>query len=168
MNKIVSDSSPIIHLSEIEQIECLSLFQPVFVPQPVYREIKAKNLPGFEEIDKEFFQVEPVTRSDSELIKILTKQYKLSDTDACVLALAQRIKAKYVFTDDLELRDVTRLTGLTPVGTIGILVRAYRENLLSIKKLNLALDNLLSKSSLYITEELILQVKKVVKKNRRG
>ena len=159
----ISDSGPIIHLSEIGQIGCLSLFQPVFVPKPVYEEIKAKSLPGFEEIDREFFCVERITRADSAHIKNISKRYKLSLTDASVLALAHRIKAKIVFTDDLEIREVAKLIGLTPAGTMGILIRAYRENHLSIKKLDVALDNLLSKSSLYITEELILQVKKAVK-----
>ena len=162
----VSDSGPIIHLSEISQIECFSTFQPVFVPKPVYEEIKTKNLAGFEEIDKDFFQVKVITRADSELIKNLSNRFKLSHTDSSVLVLAHRIKAKIVFTDDLELRDAAKLIGLTPVGTIGILIRAYRERHLSIKKFDEALDNLLSKSSLYITKKLILQVKKVIKRKK--
>lgn len=87
----------------------------------------------------------------------------MSRADASVLALAHRMGAEIVFTDDLDLRDAVKSRKMIPVGTIGILLRAYREGQLSKRKLNGALDDLLDLSSLFITKELIAQTKRIVK-----
>lgn len=164
---VVTDNGPIIHLSEIGQIECLNLFRPVCVPSLIYEEIKAKRGPGFGEIEGEVFEIKKIIKKDDNLIETFSEHYILSRPDASVLALAYRMGAEIVFTDDLDLRDAVKSRKMTPVGTIGILLRAYREGQLSNRKLNEALDDLLDRSSLFITKELIAQAKKAIKRKTR-
>ena len=160
---VACDSGPIIHLSEIGHVECLDLFRPVYVPYPIYMEIKAKRGPGFEEIDGEPFKVKKVIKKDQKFIIEFSDNYLLSEADASVLALAHRMKAEIVFTDDLDLRDAVRSHRIIPVGTVGILIRAYREGEVSKRKLDKSLDDLLNISSLFITKELIAHAKRTVK-----
>ncbi len=142
------------------------MFRTVYVPYPIYEEIKSKRGPGFEEIEGEVFEIKKVIKRDQKLIETFSEQYILSQADASVLALAHRMEAEIVFTDDLDLRDAVKSHRIIPVGTIGILLRAYREGELSNKKLNKSLDNLLDLSSLFITKELIAQAKRAVKIKR--
>lgn len=160
----VCDSGPIIHLSEIGLIECLDLFSPVYIPHAIYEEIKAKRGPGFGEVEGGIFEIRKAYKKDQKLIETFLEHYILSQADASVLALAKRLGAEIVFTDDLDLRDAVKSQKMTPVGTIGILLRAHREGYLSMGDINGALDDLLDRSSLYITGGLMAMAKRAVRR----
>jgi predicted nucleic acid-binding protein len=58
---VVSNTSPIISLSSINQIDLLKkLFGKVYIPQAVYDEIKSKTSFGYNEIDQDFFKVKTI------------------------------------------------------------------------------------------------------------
>jgi predicted nucleic acid-binding protein len=160
----VTDTGPVIHLSEIGLINCFKLFKPVYVPEIVHKELTTIAGPGFKEIKREFFEIKTIAKKHIKQIEKISNNYKLTFNDAYVIVSANILKAKIIFTDDLELRDAVKLNGLIPVGTIGILVRSYREKLLTRNKLDKALDNLVKESSLYITDELIYKVKTAIER----
>ena len=55
---VVSNTTPIITLASIGQIELLQkLFGKVYIAQAVYRELKAKRYYGYDEVDSEIFEV---------------------------------------------------------------------------------------------------------------
>lgn len=67
---VVTDSGPIIHLSEIGQVDCLNMFHPVYVPSAIYEEIKAKRGPGFKEIDREIFEIKKSLKRIRNLLRV--------------------------------------------------------------------------------------------------
>ena len=59
--KIVCNSTPIISLATIGQIDLLpQLFGTIRIPRAVYRELKSKKAPGYQEIDASYFEVNDV------------------------------------------------------------------------------------------------------------
>lgn len=163
----VSDSGPIIHLSEIRQTKCFTLFKRIIISSQIYDEIKKSELAGFYEIDQKLFQTEHLSKKEIKNAELLAKKYKLSFTDATVIQLARQNDVNIILTDDLEVRDVGKVEGLTPVGSIGVLLRAYREHIISREELITSLDNLLGASTLYITSDLIQKVKQAIEEYRK-
>ena len=54
----VTDTGPVIHLSEIGLIDCFKQFKPVFVPESVHNELTTIVGPGFKEIKRGFFEIQ--------------------------------------------------------------------------------------------------------------
>ena len=84
----------------------------------------------------------------------------MSSNDAIVLAHAVFHHASLLTTDDLELRELSKREGISPIGSVGILLRAFREGIYDRKQLFKKLDRLILDSSLYITMDLIEFVKR--------
>ena len=90
----------------------------------------------------------------------LIKTYNLTKNDGLVLSHAKSIKANILLTDDLELREFAKFEKIKTVGSIGILLRSFKIGLCDRDRLFEVLDQLLYKSSLYITEDIIEIVKR--------
>jgi len=69
------------------------------------------------------------------------------------------MNADMILTDDLDLREISKKVNILPIGTIGILLRAFRKGFCNMKQLYSILDRLYKESSLYITDDLIVLVK---------
>ena len=100
---------------------------------------------------------------ERDYVKFLMQQFELQLGEAAAMALAMREKVKLFFTDDLTARIAAKRLGLEPHGTLGLLLRAFREKRLSKEE---AIRSLyaLRQTSLFITSDLIrwavLEVKK--------
>ncbi len=70
--KTISNTTPIISLSSIGQVEILKeLFQEIIIPQVVYEEIKAKQGFGYNEVDLSFITVQHIENTDYEIHLLL-------------------------------------------------------------------------------------------------
>jgi predicted nucleic acid-binding protein len=58
----------------------------------------------------------------------------MSCADSEVITLAIRKKADYILADDRIVRDVASVEGIRPMGTLGIILKAYSKKLLSLEK----------------------------------
>jgi predicted nucleic acid-binding protein len=160
--KAISDAGPIIHLSEIGISTCFSLFSKVLVPREVYNEVKVCKLPGNNEIESKTFEiVDSANKKDQ--IEYFSRKYDISIPDGSVITLSKYTGINLVLSDDLDVRDVLKSMGMQPVGTIGIILRAYRESIISYNDAEKALEDLLEISSLYVTSRLIQNAKKALK-----
>ena len=159
-NRIVlSDSGPLIHLSEAGAEFAWGIFPKVWVPEVVNSEVSAVRKAGFNILTGERFDIYMTTEKVRESAEDLVKEHTMGTNDALVLASAILIKADLLLTDDLELREFSRSKGIAPVGSIGILLRAFKEDKCDLRKLLDMLDRLYSESSLYITFDLVEKVK---------
>ncbi len=92
---------------------------------------------------------------------------RLSNPDLSVLVLMRRFPNAVVLTDDLELRRVVEASGYEVTGSVGLVVRGYRQGHLSYEEMERAITRLLDDSSLYLSRafrkrvlELVRQIEK--------
>lgn len=161
MDNAISNTGPILHLSEINYLKALRIVKNVFVPPEVWRELKRGKIGG--ELEKaKFIKTVELGKRGKDLASLLVRKYALGLGEAEAIALSKERGIDLIFTDDLDARDVAKRMELKPHGSVGILLRAYREGILTRKKTIDALHKLYSDSSLYITSDLInLAVKAV-------
>ena len=74
------------------------------------------------------------------------------------LALAQTLTNPWVLLDDEAARVEARRLGLRIRGTLGILVLAYRQNLLSFDRLELMIHEIAARPDIWIGAKLCEQV----------
>ncbi len=156
---IISDSGPIIHLDEVEANFAWNIFSKVHIPECVKDEVTVTDKPGSKTIYGNIFSICSMNKENRELSENLMKEYQMTQNDSLVLSMAILMHADMILTDDLDLREISKKVDILPVGTIGILLRAFRKGFCSIKQLYSILDRLYKESSLYITDDLIVMVK---------
>ena len=137
MQKVVSNSSPIIHLAKIGKLSLLrEYFNTIMVPESVFKECMAegKDRKEVEAIKKaEWIRVAEV--QDKKLVKLL--QSFLDDGESEAIALSLESGADLILLDDSDARENARIYGLTVTGTLGVLLRAKKDRKISSLKENI-------------------------------
>lgn len=124
MQKVICNSSILIHLAKIGKIELLKeYFQEVTIPEAVYKECIVEG-DSRDEISmiKSADWIRVLKVNDRKMVKLL--QSSLDDGESEAIALALETKSELILLDDSDAREKARLFGLTITGTIGILLRA--------------------------------------------
>ena len=158
-NIIVTDSGPIIHLSQIGSVFAWKIFPKIYVPDIVHMEVTKFSLAGSNIFKDKRFKIITSNKDVLKKAKKLHMKYEMGKNDSIILAHAKSLKANLLITDDLEVRELASKEKIKPVGSVGILYRSYIEGYCDLKQLLKHLDLLFSKSSLYITKDIIQIVK---------
>jgi len=119
---VVSNSSPLIALDRIEQLSLLpSLLRRVWIPPAVrYEVFGSSSLPDW--ITEQALTQPLVPRIAA---------VRLGPGERETIALALEMSAGEVILDDLSARRLAISLGLSPIGTLGLLLRAKRQGLIS-------------------------------------
>jgi len=130
---VISDTTPIISLLKIGRLELLEmLFTNVKIPQAVYNELTNNVSFGREAGQiKECSYIEIVTVKDLKSINIFRRATGLDAGESEAIVLAEEIGADLLLMDERKGRRIAKQMGLTITGTIGILLSAFQENILS-------------------------------------
>lgn len=157
-NKVVSNTGPLIHLNEINLSKALEAFDNIYIPQEVKNELIKHKIQVLKKI-----KVINLKAKFKDVAEILVNKFALDLGEAQSIALALQEKAHYFLTDDLDARTVANLHSIEAHGTVGIILRAFREKIINretaIKKVN----ELYTLSSLFITKDLIEHIVKSIK-----
>ena len=121
MTLIVSDTGPLLHLSEAQALDLLNLAGEVHVPRGVADEI-ARLLPRSRVPD--WLTVEPLTAKHAEAATRWQQAGLLHRGEAEAVALAQQMQADWLVTDDAAARLLARMLGLDVHGSLGIVLWA--------------------------------------------
>ena len=118
---IVSDSSPLIALLNIQQLDLLKLlFNEIIIPPTVASEIEAGeelNSPWFTYKKSGFIRIEPLPKPDKRLT-ILELQLDAGESEAILLA----DQLKYtLLIDERAGRNMAKTMGLDIIGLVGVL-----------------------------------------------
>ncbi len=129
LEKVVSDSSPLIALYQINRFSLLQKwYKQIIIPEAVWQEliVEGKESTDFfiEQRQKSFLHVEKVPLSS--LLILLKREVDLGEAEAIQLALT--IKADLLLIDEKEARSLARVYNLTMTGALGILMRAKLED----------------------------------------
>jgi len=115
---IVSDSTTLIILSDLNKLDLLEIFKRVYIPKKVYEELNAKykvKLPNF-------FEVVEVDKD--ELFKYLSKILDEGESEAIVLALKKNLP---LIIDEKKGRKTAKNLGIKLIGLLGVLYINYEK-----------------------------------------
>jgi predicted nucleic acid-binding protein len=157
---VVSNTSPIINLASIEQLDLLrELYDRITIPDAVYHEIAVvgAGLPGATEVQTlDWIETRKVT--NTALATALQVELDVGEAEA--IALAVELQADLLLLDERRARAVASRLGVAFVGLLGVLVDAKHEGLIS--NVRPLLDSLTTRAGFWITRELYTDVLKAV------
>ena len=118
--KVVSNSSPIIHLARINRLYLLQrLFKEIIISKAVYREVvvEGRGKPGSKEVEKaKWIKVKDIR--DTKMKQVLTLLLDEGEAEAIILAL--EINADLILLDEREARIIAKKLHLNVTGTLGM------------------------------------------------
>ena len=126
---VVADASPLIFLAKIRRLDLIPalLGGDIRVPKAVCKELFVSRMdPAEEGILRSFLdacRIEAVERPSSFASA-------MSAADNAALTLAVRYKAEFLLCDERITRRMAEAEGIRPMGTLGVLLRAMRNDLL--------------------------------------
>ncbi len=148
--KVISNTSPLIYLSKIGQLELLrDMFETVSVPAAVVDEIlRGKDLPdGFasameveDAVDLGWIVVEEPETEEHDLAERYSRDPGIHQGESEVLAMGHRFNL--LLLDDSGARIFAKALGFDMVGTIGIILQAYDVELISFIEFKRLLEDL--------------------------
>jgi predicted nucleic acid-binding protein len=123
----VIDSSPLIFLSHLSLArELLAIFDIVYVPRAVHREVNKKS--RFRPRLNRLYQTARFQRcmaADVTDVRLFLDQ--LHEGEAEALAQAMEKAAQFFIGDEKRAREIGKNKGLKPVGTVRLLARLHLE-----------------------------------------
>ena len=119
MPEIISNTSCLILLSKIQRLHVLKdLYESVIITDTVLQEFEEK-IPDYIFI-----------KNPSETKALLSLKQILDPGEASTIALALEIKNSLSILDDYKARNVAGKLNLKITGTLGILHKAYKQNII--------------------------------------
>lgn len=139
------------------------LFSPVTIPTSVHREVVIEGgkqghidaRMAEKAIHRKQLIVANVNPVDLPF-EILSLDLDAGEKEA--IYLSKQESNSLVLLDDLKAREEAKRLGLTVKGTLGLLVLAYREKLISIAEANTFMKTIISHDDIWISAELCREV----------
>ena len=162
----VIDSGPIIHLTEIGCLSLLQIFSTLHIPDAIWHETVGQGRVLQDDLQKiNIFKRH--TLSADEINKFTTEKglKKLDDGERECLYLCRQISVPLILTDDLAVRDAANLLNIIPVGSLGIVVKAYKSEQISLGEAERMINALYDISSLFVTRAIVeIAIKELYKR----
>lgn len=161
---IVSNTSPIINLAAIDQLQILQkLYHKIIIPEAVYQEIVVTGAgqPGSKEIPKlDWITTEKV--SNKLLVNAL--RYELDDGEAEAIALAIELNSNLLLIDERIGRAVASRFNLKYIGLIGSLIEAKSKGI--IQSIKPFLNDLQKKAGFWISKRFYSRILEIANENQ--
>lgn len=137
---IISDSSPLIALAKIGRFKLLrDLFKGIYISKAVHREVVVH---GKEKIgEKEVTQ--GIKKGWIKVLEVREREpyaLLLGEGEGETIALAKERRARVVIMDDRKGYILAKTLGITVIGTLGVILLAYKSGMIS--NMRDELDNL--------------------------
>ena len=159
----VSDTGPVRHLWEVGKEHILTLFSVVYLPNQVKVELSLQDV--WQNLDKavlDGIRVENVADSEIQNTSAIFADRDLQSADVALIVLAKSLNPHAVLTDDLNLREALESLGLPVVGSVGLLIRAFKNGDFGKADLEALIDRLFTGSTLYLSKAFRRRVKKLI------
>lgn len=153
--KVVSNTSPLIFLSNVDSLELLSsCFDQVYIPKEVKAEFGDDKLP-------EDLIIKAISTEGMNAVKFQYGTLHRGELEA--IQLTHEINADLVLLDDLLARKRAKAKNIKVMGTLGVFLTAsyngYISPIAAIEKI----DILTNEYDMFIAQNLLTKVKKELK-----
>ena len=127
---VVADASPLIFLAKVRQLDLVHelLGRDIRLPRAVHREVMA---PGIDAVEREALESFLANCRIEAVPRPRRFASSMGAADNAALTLAVRCRASILLCDERATRIVAETEGIRPLGTLGILLRAMREEMLT-------------------------------------
>ncbi len=150
----VADAGPLIHLYEIDAIDLLKVFSIVHIPERVGDEVRTTiHTDLYEQVGISIKH--HVGRNDLAAFVQQNQLEGLHTGELAALFLCRSLPVDTLMTDDLAVRNKAKNLGITPVGSLGIVVRAYHLESISRESAVSYIQALQDISSLFVTPAIV-------------
>lgn len=153
---VVSDTTPVISLIKNEKLDLLkNLFGEILIPEAVFRELTTNNLFSDEaEIVRNCEFLKIVSVQNKKSLEVLQKITGLDDGESESIIIVDEQKSDLLIMDERKGRKVAEKMGITLTGTVGILIQAFNEKMISADDVKLCLQNMRNQN-IRISESLV-------------
>jgi predicted nucleic acid-binding protein len=160
MLKVVSNTTPIISLLKLNQLDLLKhLYKQIYIPLAVYNEIEAGKAKGFYKDLSKLDWIKIIEIQDKQAVKFFLD---LDSGEAEAIVLSTELNADLIILDEKLGRFHAKHADLKVTGTIGILLKAKTDGL--VKELKPLLNELTEKG-VWISEKLKKEILEIVGEN---
>lgn len=148
---VVCDTGPLLHLSEAGCVNLLKMAGDILIPREVANEFE-RNSPNL--VLPNWIKITPLEdNAASQTRRLVNDEIDLGEAEAIVLA--QQVQADWLLTDDGRARRFAETQGLEVHGSIGVLLWATANHHITTCDEAHQLLNSLSKSSLWVSENVL-------------
>ena len=153
---VVSDSTPLITLMKASRLALLhDLFGEIVIPEAVYHELTSNSrFPEEARMIKDSAFIRVVSVQDRKTISVLQRATGLDLGESEAIVYADDHSADILLMDEASGRRVALDMGLQIMGSVGILISAFREGLMSTGEAEEAFRNI-RKANRHISERLL-------------
>lgn len=161
---VLCNAGPLIALGKLNRLEVLSeLYGEVQIPRDVYDEVVISGLikGASDAMTVSLFLRQrewPIVEVAPTLLASYKPSVILDAGEKAVLVLAQTMDFPLVLLDDEVARSEARRLGLPLRGTLGVLVKACREKILTLEQTELLMHEISARRDIWISSKLCEQV----------
>ena len=156
---IVCDTGPLLHLNEAGAIHLLSLAGDILIPPLVATEFES-NTQGWK--PPQWIKILELEKSARQQATDLVRSSQIDEGEAEAISLALQENADWLLTDDSRARQSAESVGLEVHGSIGLLLWNVAVGHIDDKTNALNLLNNLADSSLWVSERVLKEARKVI------
>ncbi|MBQ9388565.1 MAG: DUF3368 domain-containing protein [Synergistaceae bacterium] len=162
---VVSDSTPLITLMKAAQLNILhDLFGEIVIPEAVHRELTVN--PAYadeaEQINSsEFIRV--ISVEDRKTVFVLQRTAGLDLGESEAIVYADENNADLLLVDETSGRRVAKFMGLEIMGSIGVLVLAFKKGYLNLENAEVIFQKIRN-SNRHISEKLIKDALDIIRR----
>ena len=149
---MIIDSSSLILIAKINRLDILeNIYQSVNITEEIYKEVvesglqidapDAKIIKEAEENNK--IRIISLNGEYLELSKKIRDRYNLDFGESDAIALALQQKNKGIIIDEKLGRQVCKIYSLNPIGVLGIILEAYKKDIINEEELKNTLEQLI-------------------------
>lgn len=152
----VADAGPLIHLAEIGCFALLRGWDVLYVPDAVWAEtvecgrVSESYVNSLNTIQRRSLPLPEV----AQFVRQKNSE-SLQNGECEALFLCQQTNVSILLTDDLVVRYAAERLKVTPVGSLGVIVKAYRLGYISQAEAERHITDLYDVSSLYVTRAIV-------------
>ena len=163
---VISDTTPLISLLKINRLNLLEkLFESVQIPRGVFSELTENPKYAVEaETVRNCDFIQVIDEIDENYVSLLRRSTGLDLGESEAIYLSASKKADILLMDEIRGREVAVRMGIKIMGTIGILVLAYEDCLITKDEIKEAVE-ILRDSGRHISEKLYEQLLHLIEKN---
>ncbi|NPV28478.1 MAG: DUF3368 domain-containing protein [Firmicutes bacterium] len=162
VRRIVSNTGPLLHLSEAQALDLLGGAGEIHVPQAVDVEMRFQ-AEKWQEQRPAWLIVDPLVPPHSAEAELWLEAGLLHVGEAEAIALARQIRADWLVTDDAAARLFAQTLGIEVHGSLGIVLWAAATGRLNCPEAEAMLDRL-ARSSLWLSPRVLAEAKKALEK----